>query len=130
MRSTFPVITLTFLVCLAVGRGVATEPAKAADPADGSQAGQSPGLTEVELSCVDDEAVGYATFQSHNQKVISNGHGIFITHIRTRNQAYTAQTWRLSRSTDGGRTFSFFRIKAGDDFGDSGQLLDDSSSLR
>jgi hypothetical protein len=63
-------------------------------------------LREVELVCIDDAAVGYATFQSHNQKVVSNGQGIFVTHIRTRNQPYTAQTWRLSRSTDGGRTFS------------------------
>ncbi|MFH1269393.1 MAG: BNR-4 repeat-containing protein, partial [Planctomycetota bacterium] len=54
----------------------------------------------------DDEAVGYATFQSHNQKVVWNRRGIFTTHIRTRNEPYTAQTWRLSRSTDGGRTFS------------------------
>ena len=60
----------------------------------------------VELVCVDDEAHGYATFQSHNQKVVANRHGIFMTHIRTRNEAYTAQMWRLSRSTDGGATFS------------------------
>jgi len=60
----------------------------------------------IELTCVDNEAIGYATFQSHNQKVVSNQHGIFVTHLRTRNQAYTAQTWRLSRSTDGGQRFS------------------------
>jgi hypothetical protein len=29
-----------------------------------------------------------------------------MTHVRTRNDAYTAQQWRLSRSTDGGRTFT------------------------
>lgn len=29
-----------------------------------------------------------------------------MTHIRSRNEAYTAQQWRLSRSTDGGRTFT------------------------
>jgi hypothetical protein len=60
----------------------------------------------IELTRVDDEAIGYATFQSHNQKVVSNRHGIFLTHLRTRNQAYTAQTWRLSRSTDGGQSFA------------------------
>lgn len=60
----------------------------------------------IELTCVDDETIGYATFQSHNQKIVSNRHGIFLTHLRTRNQAYTAQTWRLSRSTDGGRSFA------------------------
>ena len=60
----------------------------------------------VEAVCVDEEAHGYATFQSHNQKVVANQHGIFMTHIRTRNEAYTAQQWRLLRSTDGGQTFA------------------------
>ncbi len=53
----------------------------------------------------DDRATGYGTFQSHNQKVVSNRSGIFMTHIRTRNAPYTAQQWRLSRSTDGGKSF-------------------------
>src|SRR5688572_32987738 len=61
---------------------------------------------EIELTLVDDHATGYATFQSHNQKVLANSRGIFMTHIRSRNEAYTAQQWRLSRSTDGGRTFT------------------------
>ena len=64
------------------------------------------GLTDVELVCVDEEATHYGTFQSHNQKVVSNQNGILMTHIRTRNQEYTAQQWRLSRSADGGRTFT------------------------
>ncbi len=59
----------------------------------------------IELVCADAEATGYATFQSHNQKVLSNGHGLFEAHIRSRNEAYTAQQWRLSRSTDGGKTW-------------------------
>jgi hypothetical protein len=62
-------------------------------------------LLEIELTCVDPAATGYGTFQSHNQKVVANGRGIFMTHIRTRNEAYTAQQWRLSWSRDGGRTF-------------------------
>ncbi len=72
------------------------------------EAGQStrPGVARIELTCVDAEATGYATFQSHNQKVLSNRHGIFMTHIRSRNKPYTAQQWRLSRSTDGGRHFT------------------------
>ncbi|GMV99233.1 MAG: hypothetical protein AMXMBFR84_03720 [Candidatus Hydrogenedentota bacterium] len=61
---------------------------------------------EIQVTLVDGEAIGYATFQSHNQKVLANTHGIFMTHIRSRNEAYTAQQWRLSRSTDGGETFS------------------------
>lgn len=65
-----------------------------------------PGLTGIEITCLDDSATGYATFQSHNQKVVSNAHGIFTAHIRSRNEAYTAQQWRLSRSVDGGAHFS------------------------
>jgi hypothetical protein len=63
-------------------------------------------MLPIEITCVDDNATFYATFQSHNQKIVSNRHGLFMTHIRTRNEAYTAQTWRLSRSVDGGRTFT------------------------
>lgn len=69
--------------------------------------GQRPeAIAPVHVTCVDAEAIGYATFQSHNQKVVWNEHGTFVTHLRTRNEDYTAQTWRLSRSTDGGRTFT------------------------
>jgi len=60
----------------------------------------------IELTLVDGDATGYGTFQSHNQKVLANRRGIFTSHLRTRNEAYTAQQWRLSRSTDGGRTFA------------------------
>ncbi len=66
---------------------------------------QAAGLTAVRLTLLDAEATGYATFQSHNQKVVANAHGIFTTHIRSRNEAFTAQQWRLSRSRDGGATF-------------------------
>src|ERR1051326_8839477 len=74
--------------------------ALAAQPSD-----PSPGLTRIELTCVDAQAIGYGTFQSHNQKVIANRRGIFMTHIRTRNEPYTAQQWRLSWSRDAGRIF-------------------------
>ena len=63
------------------------------------------GLAEVRLTLLDAEATGYATFQSHNQKVAANANGIFTTHIRSRNEAFTAQQWRLSRSLDNGATF-------------------------
>ncbi len=66
----------------------------------------SPSLVPVELVCVDSEATGYATFQSHNQKVVANQCGIFMAYLRSRNEAYTEQQWRLLRSTDKGRTFS------------------------
>ena len=64
------------------------------------------GLAVVELTLVDGKAGSFATFHSHNQKVVQNGNGLFMTHLRTRNEAYTAQQWRLSRSTDGGKTFA------------------------
>ncbi len=60
----------------------------------------------IQFTCVDQEAIGYATFQSHNQKVLVNRKGIFLTYLRRRNEAYTAQEWRLMRSIDGGQTFS------------------------
>ncbi len=49
----------------------------------------------------------YGTFGSHNQKVVSNSHGIFITYLHS---DYTAggsdnSVWRLARSTDGGQSF-------------------------
>jgi hypothetical protein len=62
-------------------------------------------LVPIELACVDSAATGYGTFQSHNQKVVANRRGIFMTHIRTRNEPYTAQQWRLSWSRDGGQSF-------------------------
>ncbi|NLV46020.1 MAG: hypothetical protein GXY07_16145 [Candidatus Hydrogenedentes bacterium] len=62
--------------------------------------------SSVEVVCVDTEATGYATFQSHNQKVVANSHGIFMSYIRTRDDVFMAQQWRLLRSTDGGRSFS------------------------
>jgi hypothetical protein len=66
---------------------------------------QAAELSKIELTLVDSEAIGYGTFQSHNQKVVSNRRGIFMTHIRTRNEPYTAQQWRLSWSRDRGRKF-------------------------
>lgn len=65
----------------------------------------APGLLPIELTCVDPAATGYGTFQSHNQKVVANRRGIFMTHIRSRNEPYTAQQWRLSWSRDGGQSF-------------------------
>lgn len=57
------------------------------------------------LTLVDDPVIHYATFQSHNQKVVEAGGLIYISHLRTRNEAYTEQTWRLSVSKDRGASF-------------------------
>lgn len=73
--------------------------------AHAGEEGPRANLAAIQLTCVDERATGYGTFQSHNQKVLSNSRGLFMTHIRTRNEAYTAQTWRLSWSRDGGRTW-------------------------
>jgi hypothetical protein len=75
--------------------------------AESRSANAVPGATtSIQLVCVDAQAAGYGTFQSHNQKVVSNRRGIFMTHIRSRNEAYTAQSWRLSWSTNGGEGFA------------------------
>lgn len=61
---------------------------------------------DFEVALVDSHVVHGATFQSNNQKVVRNARGIFMTHLRTRNEKYTAQQWRLSWSKDGGKTFT------------------------
>ena len=45
-------------------------------------------LAGIEITLVDDHAFGFGTFQSHNQKVVSNRNGLFMTHIRDRNEEY------------------------------------------
>lgn len=47
----------------------------------------------------------YATFQSHNEKVLQNQYGIFITYLAKDNPDGTS-TWRLARSADGGASFA------------------------
>ena len=74
----------------------------------GSSSGAEPAaspLIPIELTQVDDKAIAYATFQSHNQKVVSNRYGIFITYVRSAAENYMAQNWLLAHSSNGGRTF-------------------------
>src|SRR5262245_57535784 len=85
--------------------------------------GQSQEGPPVEITEVDGEAHGGATGQSHNQKVVANAYGIFMTHIHKRQccdilnscadeppakcpDANLIATWRLSRSVDGGASFT------------------------
>src|SRR5262249_29795016 len=70
----------------------------------GDEPAASP-LRPIELTQVDAKAIAYATFQSHNQKVVSNRYGIFITYVRSAADNYMAQNWLLAHSTNGGRTF-------------------------
>ena len=69
------------------------------------QAGAPEKLKSIWTTCVDEEATGYATFQSHNQKVVSNRRGYFMAYLRSRNEEYTAQQWRLIWSQDGGQNW-------------------------
>lgn len=59
----------------------------------------------VTVTPLDADVIHYATFQSHNQKVVAVGGRIYTSHLRSRNAPYTAQTWRLSVSDDGGASF-------------------------
>ncbi|GIT31773.1 MAG: hypothetical protein Ct9H300mP1_38190 [Planctomycetaceae bacterium] len=45
-------------------------------------------------------------FTATTRKSSATGREIFITYIRKSNPKYTAQQWRLVRSTDGGRSFA------------------------
>jgi hypothetical protein len=60
---------------------------------------------QVQVTRIDGPVIHYATFQSHNQKVVEAAGLIFMTHLRSRNEAYTDQIWRLSASRDGGVGF-------------------------
>lgn len=71
----------------------------------GSKRSHAVEIAPVHLTLLDEGVIHYATFQSHNQKVVVRGRDVYTAHLRTRNEEYTAQTWRLSRSDDGGETF-------------------------
>lgn len=62
-------------------------------------------LADIDVKLVDDHAIAFATFQSHNQKIVSNRHGLFLAYLKAAKEDYMAQTWRLVHSSDGGRTF-------------------------
>jgi hypothetical protein len=96
--------------------------------------GQSQEGPPVVTTTVDPDATFYGTFQSHNQKVVANAYGIFMTHLHKRHCCDSSlnsccdidapscviaatggcsdagrdaiSTWRLSRSVDGGATFT------------------------
>ena len=64
-------------------------------------------LKVVEVTVVDPNGTGYGTFQSHNQKIVSNANGIFITYLHYFDKETDEQKniWHLARSTDRGKTF-------------------------
>lgn len=59
----------------------------------------------IEVLCLDEQVLHGATFQSNNQKVVFNKSGIFVAYVKSRNAEYTAQTWRVLGSRDGGKSF-------------------------
>ena len=91
--------------------------------ATGSGRRETP-ATGMELTLVDEDAIGYASFQSHNRKVVATSDGIFITYNKRASSSYNNQTWRLVRSTDGGATFQV--IFEGDHSGHTPPLEADS----
>ena len=97
-QRTIRFIAGSFFGALMISFGAISNPAHPVKP---EQA-----LLEINPVVVDSQAHGYATFQSHNQKVLANSKGVFMTHLRTRNPSYTAQQWRLSFSDDNGQHFS------------------------
>ena len=72
-----------------------------------SAAAETKKLNTIEITVVDPNGTGYGTFQSHNQKVVSNENGIFMTYLHYYDEAGKVENniWRLAQSRDGGKTF-------------------------
>ena len=101
LRTAFNKINIMALFLSTVGLGF---PAR-------SEPGDNMNIGVIETTLVERGATFYATFQSHNQKVVATPDGIFMTYSRNR-EAYDpakpggeAARWRLARSNDGGKTF-------------------------
>lgn len=70
-------------------------------------------LPEIKLTCLDEQVLHGATFQSNNQKIVFNRKGIFLAYLKSRNAEYTANMWRLMWSRDGGATFDVLASDTG-----------------
>lgn len=57
-----------------------------------------------ELSKVADTITPFATFQSHNQKIVENAYGIFMVYSYSQTPSPLG-TWRLARSIDRGKSW-------------------------
>ncbi len=60
----------------------------------------------VDINLVGTSNSHYATFQSHNQQVVSNENGIFVAYVSFIDRGEINNVWRLAQSTDGGATFT------------------------
>ena len=61
-------------------------------------------IRDFTFTLIDDDATGYGTFQSHNQKVLQIDAGIFTSHLTDGDP--NPRIFRISRSIDGGKSFS------------------------
>jgi hypothetical protein len=87
-------------ICLAVlcqSFFAPNQPAKA-------HASEADMLTTIEIIALDEDVSDYATFQSHNQKVVQNGRGIFLTYLKSTDRNDKSR-WKLLWSKDQGKTF-------------------------
>lgn len=64
----------------------------------------APANPRIEISTIDQSSTPFATFQSHNQKIVANGQGIFVSYLKSSDADGVAQ-WVLARSMDGGQSF-------------------------
>ena len=63
-------------------------------------------MRRIELVRLERDCSSYATFQSHNQRIVQSRRGIFVAHLLEYDAARSHSRWRLARSGDGGSTFS------------------------
>lgn len=65
------------------------------------------GLKTVEVTLIQPKAHYTATFQSHNQKVVGNNSGIFLSYRPVLSSGTESNSnWKIMRSVDGGTTFN------------------------
>ena len=63
-------------------------------------------LRAVTITSIGTDLTYYATFQSHNQRVVSTAGGYFMGYLLSRNDSAGGGQWRISRSIDAGLTWT------------------------
>ena len=100
---------VAFLLLLPVGVSCIQDPPHGGQVSlDKNEIGTESNLStgDFELTRIDFNCTYYATFQSHNQKVIQNDNGIFLTYlVDYEDEAPWPGNWSLLRSIDGGKSF-------------------------